>query len=210
MPNSTAMPKRAKPDSRRDAILEAAAEVFLHEGYERACIDDIIAKVGGSKRTIYSEFGSKENLFAEIIKLVTTRAVATLPEPDVAKKDVRAALVEFGVGFLQLLMAAQTLAVFRVVFGECRKFPKLGKFFYDGGPGQSRAHLERILAEYEKRGDLKLADRALAADAFVSMIRGNHHMQVALGLRPPLTSKEIRRIVEAKVDIFLGGTGKRD
>jgi len=197
-------------ENRRAAILKAAAEVFLEGGFERACIDDVIAKIGGSKRTIYKEFGNKENLFAEIITARTAQALAAnLPKEELDKTDLRSALIAFAEGFLRLIMAPETLSLYRVVFGECRQFPMLGKSFYEGGPAQTRAQLAQILDHFKKRGDIAVSDLGFAADAFISMLRGNHHLQVVLGIRPPLSRKEIREIVEGKVDIFLNGVKAR-
>ena len=210
MPRKSALSTGKSLENRRAAILKAAAQVFLEGGYERACIDDVIAKIGGSKRTIYKEFGNKENLFAEIIKERTAAALAAnLPGEKIGETDLRSALVEFGEGFLRLIMAPGTLSLYRVVFGECRQFPMLGKNFYEGGPAQTRAQLARILDHFKKRGEIAVSDTGLAADAFISMIRGNHHMQVLLGLRPPLSPKEIREFVDGKVDIFLNGVAAK-
>src|SRR3546814_4647572 len=55
-----------RQDERREKILQAATEVFFKSGFAGASIDEVIAKVGGSKRTIYDYFGNKEELFAEI------------------------------------------------------------------------------------------------------------------------------------------------
>ncbi len=210
MPRNPALSTGKSSETRRAAILKAATQVFLEGGYERACIDDVIAKIGGSKRTIYKEFGNKENLFAEIIKERTARALAAnLPENEIETKDFRSTLIAFGEQFLRLIMAPETVSVFRVVFGECRQFPLLGKIFYEGGPAQTRAQLMRILDHFKKRGEITVSDTGLAADAFISMVRGNHHMEVLLGLRPPLSQKEIWEIVEAKADIFLNGVAAR-
>ena len=62
----TRAPPRGRVDKRR-AILDAAAEVFGTQGYERASIDAIAAASGVSKPTIYSHFGTKEQLFRESI-----------------------------------------------------------------------------------------------------------------------------------------------
>ena len=55
--------KRPPREGRRSAILEAAAQVFFEQGYAATSIDAIIERIGGSKRNIYSEFGSKEGVF---------------------------------------------------------------------------------------------------------------------------------------------------
>ena len=50
---------RKRADSKRDKIVRSAAKLFLDKGYENVSINDIIDVVGGSKGTIYSNFGSK-------------------------------------------------------------------------------------------------------------------------------------------------------
>ncbi len=49
-------------------ILDAAAEVFLEEGFAAASMSAIAARVGGSKGTLYNYFRSKEELFEAYIQ----------------------------------------------------------------------------------------------------------------------------------------------
>lgn len=50
----------------RQAVLEAAREVFSEAGFDGARVDEIARRSGSNKQRIYAYFGSKENLFAEI------------------------------------------------------------------------------------------------------------------------------------------------
>src|SRR5690606_10512871 len=51
----------------RAAIVAAAMEHFLRDGYVGANVDEIAAEARVSKRTIYNVFGGKEQLFREIL-----------------------------------------------------------------------------------------------------------------------------------------------
>jgi AcrR family transcriptional regulator len=71
------MPERrvnASPKRRRDAaatrqaILEAATRRFATEGYERAGVREIAADAGVTGALVNRYFGSKEGLFAEVIR----------------------------------------------------------------------------------------------------------------------------------------------
>jgi AcrR family transcriptional regulator len=71
------MPKRrvsATPRRRRDAaatreaILEAATRRFATQGYERAGVREIAADAGVTAALVNRYFGSKEGLFAEVIR----------------------------------------------------------------------------------------------------------------------------------------------
>ena len=50
-------------DQRRELILDVAQGVFLEEGFAKASMSVIAAKLGGSKGTLYNYFKSKEELF---------------------------------------------------------------------------------------------------------------------------------------------------
>ena len=54
---------KTKTESKRQAIIQAAAEVFREVGFDRASMSDIRERIGGSKATLYNYFPSKEKLF---------------------------------------------------------------------------------------------------------------------------------------------------
>lgn len=54
---------RPKRDDVRAALLASAAETFIDDGYERASLARIAARAGFTKGAIYSNFGSKPELF---------------------------------------------------------------------------------------------------------------------------------------------------
>src|SRR5215471_1787973 len=53
---------------KHDAIAAAALVLFARDGYERTSVDAIAAEAGVSKRTVYSHYGDKENLFLQVLR----------------------------------------------------------------------------------------------------------------------------------------------
>ena len=51
---------------RRQQILDAAVSLFHERGYLGTTVDDVAARAGVTKRTLYHHMGSKENLLGEI------------------------------------------------------------------------------------------------------------------------------------------------
>src|SRR5215831_15170020 len=104
---------RCSPDERRKAILAAAQKVFLERGYANASIDAVVELAGGSKATVYQQFGSKEGLLGA---LVTEGAeelahlVHELPLDGALEQSLRS----FGRGYLNLVMRPDRLALFRL------------------------------------------------------------------------------------------------
>jgi len=57
--------------ARRQAMLDAACEVFLEHGFEGASVADVVRRSGGSLATLYASFGSKEGLFEAIVAQIS-------------------------------------------------------------------------------------------------------------------------------------------
>lgn len=76
---------RPKRKDVQRAILEAAVEVFREDGYESATVTKITQRAGFTKGALYSNFGSKPELFAEVLVYqleneTKTMAVAVIEE----------------------------------------------------------------------------------------------------------------------------------
>ena len=58
--------------ARREAILDAAAEVFLRYGFKKTSMEDLARAAGLSRQGLYLHFETKEAIFAEaVLRLVT-------------------------------------------------------------------------------------------------------------------------------------------
>ena len=106
---------RVKTDERRQSIIDAAIEVFRAEGYERASMSLIAARLGGSKTTLYGYFASKEELFAAAMgEALNRQAEKDIGALDPAEPDVMLALLKFGAAYNRLVTSEDALAVTRV------------------------------------------------------------------------------------------------
>jgi AcrR family transcriptional regulator len=198
-----------KKDARRAEFLEAATEVFFRSGFAGASIDEVITKVGGSKRTIYSYFGNKEQLFATIVEEITARAMAPLAEGSFRRHDLASTLYEVGSRYIDVVMSPEALQLYRTVVGEGARFPGLGKTFFVAGPGRASARLGAVLRENAKKWGLVEGECERLAEHFLGMIRDDLHLQVVLGLRSRPTPAEADAAVRSAVSIFMDGA-RRD
>ena len=189
--------------ARRAEILAAATEVFLAEGYGRASMDSVHAKIGGSKRTLYSHFPSKDDLFYAIVVNVSSRVHKAL-QPTLGDGDIRATLIDMGVEYLSVLTSPEGLALYRAMVSEALHFPELSKTFFNEGPGRASQHLAAFFEEQASRGVLPVTDTLLAAGQFLGMVRGDVHLAAILGARKA-TKPRIQKAVHKAVDTFLQG-----
>jgi len=182
-------------------MIEAAKAVFMEQGYANATLDEVIRRSGGSRATLYKQFGDKDGLFAAIIAEICAEMTAPLANPP-ANQTPEAALLAFGRAFMAGLMAPSGLALYRVVIGEAERFPELAEAVYRSGPNAAAEQLAVHLRHWR----LSNADRA--ARQFLEMIKGDLHFRALLRLEPVPTQAEIEDCVKSAIRLFLAGVPK--
>jgi TetR/AcrR family transcriptional repressor of mexJK operon len=198
---------------KRRAIIEAATNVFLSNGYLGTSMDEIAALAHVSKQTVYKHFADKERLFSEIV----TASVDEIANPNTDEVlklgdtgDLERELRRFARGQLRAVMDPRLLKLRRLVIGESSRFPQLGRLFYERGPGRTIVALATTFERLASRGVLELHDPPLAAAHFnwlVMSIPLNQAM--LLGEDEPATPTELNRYADAGVRAFLAAHRKR-
>ncbi len=197
----------------RQAIIQAATEVFLRHGYLGATMDEVAARASVSKQTVYKQFQDKQHLFAEIILDKTVEVVDTLSEAvtDTLRdaRDVRNALRDLADGFLRGLLQPDVLRLRRLVIAEADRFPEIGRVWYDRGFDRSLVILGESMQRLADRGLLRsLGDPTLAAYQFAGLVMYramNQVMFAGTDALPP--DDELDRIADSAVDVFLAAYG---
>ena len=189
---------------KRAAILAAAADIFLSEGYGRASMDQVHAKIGGSKRTLYNHFPNKEALFEAIVSAVADHVLAAL-RPPLGEGDLCEALLKMGTDYLNALLSADGLALYRAMVSEAPHFPELARAFFENGPGRASHHLADFFREMKAKGLIDIADPQIAAEHFLGAVRGDVHLAAVLSVKRPSTQL-VKTTVAQAVETFLCGT----
>ncbi len=192
---------------KREEILSIAAEIFLHEGYGRASMDQVHARLGGSKRTLYKYFPSKEAMFEAIVVAVSDRVLAAL-RPPLDADDLQGALIRMGTGYLSVLVSPEGLSLFRAMVSEAPHFPELAQTFFENGPARASHHLAVFFREQKAKGFLDVEDPQIAAEHFLGSVRGDVHLAAVLSTQPPPKQTIEASVVQA-VETFLRGAGWR-
>ncbi|MGE0718851.1 MAG: TetR/AcrR family transcriptional regulator [Alphaproteobacteria bacterium] len=199
-----------KPSPKRAAILEAANEIFLRDGFEAASMEAVTARAGVSKATVYSHFPNKHALFAAIVHQRCATLVPALEEATRAEAPPAEVLTAVGVALFEKLVTPAALDLYRVVVAEAPRQPELGHAFYAAGPDRIAEALARYLAAQADAGRLAVDDPRLAAEQFLGMLVGHHHVRLLMGVRTePMGPAECRRLVAAAVARFIGADATR-
>lgn len=70
---------RLKPQQRREHLLDTGAALFAEKPYEDVFVEEIAARAGVSRATLYHYYPSKRDLYVAIFKRASNRFLAELP-----------------------------------------------------------------------------------------------------------------------------------
>jgi TetR/AcrR family transcriptional repressor of mexJK operon len=195
--------KEGQTNSKAESILAAAKRSFLAAGFGAVSMDTIAREAGVSKATVYAHFAGKEELFGAVIDRECERYFARFSAGELDACDVRASLTVLGRRFLELLLSPDGIALYRIILGEVTRFPRLGEVFWRAGPERQRVQIEAFLKSAVASGTLALADTRLAAEQFVSLVRGDVQLRHLLRLEADADRRDISAAVEGAVATFL-------
>jgi TetR/AcrR family transcriptional regulator, mexJK operon transcriptional repressor len=189
---------------KHDAIAAAALVLFARDGYERTSVDAIAAEAGVSKRTVYSHYGDKENLFL----LVLRETYDTMRErvSDIVDRnlrdvdDVRSALTTCVREIVRTITRAPGRATLvRLLISEAPHFPAILDLWHNRGIVPLIAE---PLAKLAAAGLLDTDDPAQAAEHLSALTLGQVNNKSMMGTIQ-LTDSEADRIVVSGIAAFM-------
>lgn len=205
---------KVRTEARRSAIVETATELFKEMGYERASMNELAKRFGGSKATLYGYFRSKEELFVAVVEAVATGHLVEATQElaaDVSegRPALEARLARFGERMLNVLTHDESaLAVYRMVVAEAGR-SDVGQLFYDSGPAAAMEALTGLLSAAMARGELRRSDPKVAAMHFTALITAEIDVRLYQRDPLPLTLRQIRQMVGRALEMFMVGAAPR-
>ncbi|MEM6453300.1 MAG: TetR/AcrR family transcriptional regulator [Cyanobacteria bacterium P01_D01_bin.105] len=189
---------------RLEQLLEDATQVFLKHGYGSTSIDLVAREAHVAKRTIYQHFGDKDKLFGAVVRYrANTVYLNSLPAIEDSSQSLSQALEAFAHQLLDLVLLPDSIDLERIVISEARRFPELAEQFYVNGPKHAIVTLAQYLEIQNQLGAIQLDNSMDAATHFFSLVLGEFHRRVLLGIDQPYSSEQIGRHVKELVRRFV-------
>lgn len=204
---------KTRQERTRDTILDAAAGLFLRNGFLGANMDEIAAVADVSKQTVYAHFHSKEALFLDVVRGLTGVAGDVHQEQvadPVDDSPIADYLQEFAELQLTIVMTPKLMQLRRLVIGEVERFPELGRALHALGPQRSITRLSRAFERYRRLGQIEADDLEAAASFFNWLVMGAPvNDAMLLGDDAILPAAACRGHAAESVRIFLAAFGPR-
>ena len=195
-------PGRPKDLGKRAAILDAAKELFIEQGFNGVSMDEIAARASVSKLTVYSHFGDKDTLFSEAIQ---AKCMEMMPDELFVTDNeapLRGQLLGIGHAFFTLISSDAAIATQRMMLTPDTD-DRIRQMFWQAGPQRTETALADFLAARTARGELAITDTHLAARQFFCLIKGELHTHMMCGLCRAPEQHDTDAHIAASVDFFI-------
>jgi len=187
---------------KRKAILNAAIEVFLSQGYARTSVDTIASAAGVGKQTIYGHFGDKEKLFlAAVDEARTTNGAGDKDALITDTGDPRADLVAAGERILRTALSPRVAALHRLTIAELPYHADLQRF-WNSTSSSSTDEIAAYLEHCDRTGVLTVPEPALAARQFAYVLISTGRVETLYGTLP-LKPARRRAIARDSADLVV-------
>ncbi|KIG03245.1 TetR/AcrR family transcriptional regulator [Caballeronia concitans] len=196
---------RVKTEEKRQAIIDAAFQVFSEVGFERASMSEIAARAGGSKATLYSYYESKEVMFADVMMAAAEEAKVAV-ELLKSAAPVRETLLKFGKHYLAATLTPQVMAVRRLAHHEGGR-STVGALFYERGPKPAWQLMTDFLQRAIEAKELRNCNPEVATAHLRSLYEAELLEPCLVGAPADTSARNIAKVVQRAVDVFLAAYG---
>lgn len=205
-PSASPAPRwHRRPEARPDEILDAALEVFGEHGFARAKLEDVAARAGVSKGTLYLYFDSKESLFRAMVR---AKLVAAVQEGRAFVESFQGSSRDLLVAFIKRMYAVlrepRLSRITKLVQSELASFPELARFYFDEVILPARRLLGSILDRGVASGEFRPVPHGFARRAIPSLMVHTAQVQCFFTRFDP-EALDDEQILQGVIDFALHG-----
>ena len=149
---------RARSDAAREAkrqlILDAALDEFAERGFANARLEDVAARAGVAKGTVYLYVPSKEALFEELVRTGIAVPVQELQARVLASDMPTEALLRMLFAFVvREVLGSKRREIVRLVLSEANRFPDIAALYHREVISRGLALMRQIVNRAVERGE---------------------------------------------------------
>ena len=168
MRDRTNATSRRRKEARPRELLDAALALFVEKGFAGSTAEDIAARAGVSKGTLYLYFASKEDLLKGLIAQGFSFHVAIEARENAGDMGSGELLRDVLTAWQSALMEGDAGGILKLVCTEVRSFPGLADFWSRDLIEPVRRLVSQIVVRGIDRGEFRRVDPDVVVHALVS------------------------------------------
>jgi TetR/AcrR family transcriptional regulator len=211
MPSSaapSASPARQRrKQARPGELLDAALTLFVEKGFAATRVDEVAARAGVSKGTLFLYYPSKEDLFKAVIHETLAGRFNEWNAEFEAFEDSSAELVRYSLhSWWERVGMTQASGITKLVMSEAGTFPEVAAYYQQHVIRPGHDLLKRILQRGIDRGEFRPMNLDLAVYSLIApmifLLTWKHSMAPCV---PPDQQIDPVAFLDSQADLLLHG-----
>ena len=154
-----------RKEARPEEITAAALELFVERGYAATRLEDVAARAGVSKGTLYLYFTNKENLFKAVVREVLVARLAEFRSHIDSFKGTTMELIRIMMrAWWEQVGSTPISGIPKLVLAEARNFPEIARFYLDEVVRPGQETLTALIQRGVAHGEFRAVDPALTVN----------------------------------------------
>lgn len=209
---SPAAPRQRRKAARPQELLDAALELFVEKGFAATRTEEVAARAGVSKGTLYLYYPSKEDLLKAVIVRNISSEIAegvdivrswTGGTPELLGFMLHEWWRRFG--------ETRASGMCKLMMSEARNFPEIAHFFADEVIRPWHAVLGRVIERGIERGEFRPVPIPQAVQLLTApmmfLVLHQHSFGACEGIDLGI---EPRRLIDTQIELMLSGLLPRE
>jgi AcrR family transcriptional regulator len=145
-----------RKEARPQELLAAALDLFVERGYAATRLDDVAARAGVSKGTLYLYFTNKEELFKAVVRENVVPVLGEAEEMiDRYEGSSTELFREIVLGWWERIGNTKLSGITKLMMAESNNFPEVTQFYHDEVISRGNAMIMRMLERGIERGEFR-------------------------------------------------------
>ena len=201
-------PKRERrKEARPGELLDAALDLFVEKGFSATRVDEVAARAGVSKGTLFLYFPSKEDLFKAVVRENIANKFPTWQEEFVTFEGSSADMLRYAMtSWWERIGKTRASGITKLVMSEAQNFPEIAEFYQEEVIKPGNAMIHRILERGVQSGEFREHDLEQAVHIIVApmifLMMWKHSMG-ACAASAKIVDPE--QFIHMQVDVLLHG-----
>ena len=212
-PSVEAMPARQRrKEARPQELLDAALELFVEKGFAATRSEEVAARAGASKGTLYLYYPSKEELLKAVIRENLSREIAS--GQDLVRGfegPTRELLPQLVHEWWRRIGETRASGICKLIVTEVRNFPDIAQFYLEEVVQPAQRMIAEVIERGIARGEFRAVPvretvQALMAPVLFMMLH-KHSLGACACAPEPM---DPHRLIDVQLDLMLRGLEPRE
>ena len=182
---SSAVKRERRKEARPGELLDAALDLFVEKGFAATRADEVAARAGVSKGTLFLYFQSKEELFKAVVRENISGCLTEWNAEFEAFEGSSADMLTYCMNaWWDRVGATKASGITKLMMSEAKNFPDLAAFYQREVIQPGQALIRRILQRGVDRGEFRPLDLDYAVYSVVApiiyLMLSKHSMSVCM------------------------------